>query len=96
MEKWSPGATGPEMELTPVGEFYDVPLGSLRAAGLDRVFVAGRCLSADAHALASARVMGTSLDTGYAAGVAAAQLVKTGDARSAIELLRAKEQGSRP
>lgn len=94
IERWTAGAAEPELELLAVGDFYDVPLGCLRVQGWENVFVAGRCLSADAGAMASVRVMATSLDTGYAAGVAAAQLVKTGDAQSAIELVRTNIQGS--
>jgi hypothetical protein len=36
------------------------------------VFVAGRCLSAETGAMTSARVIGTALATGFAAGTAAA------------------------
>jgi hypothetical protein len=39
---------------------------------LDNVLVAGRCLSATAGAMTSARVIGTALATGWAAGTTAA------------------------
>lgn len=55
----------------PPGGYYQVPLRSLRPAGLANVWVAGRCTSADHHALASLRVMGPSLALGQAAGTAA-------------------------
>jgi len=52
----------------------DIPLRSLRAAGIENVFIAGRCISATHRAQASIRVMGTSLATGQAAGIASALL----------------------
>lgn len=60
--------------LVPVGSgsTYEIPLRALRSLDLDNVFVAGRCICADSDALASARVVGTSLSTGWAAGTAAA------------------------
>lgn len=55
-------------ELKPAG----ISLGCLRPVGMDDVFVAGRCISADHDAQASIRVMGTAFATGQAAGLAAA------------------------
>ncbi len=70
IELWqAPG----EQVLRPAGaEVYDVPLGALRARDRDHVFAAGRCLSASHEALASIRVLGGCLETGQAAGTAAA------------------------
>jgi hypothetical protein len=62
------------MAYLPERDFYDIPLDCLRPATLDNVWVAGRCLSAEAGAMTSARVIGTALATGWAAGAAAAQL----------------------
>jgi len=56
------------------GRSYDIPLGCLIPRKMDNVLVAGRCLSSDREANGSARVMGTCLATGQAAGVAAALL----------------------
>ena len=53
-----------------------MPLRSLQPEGLDNVFVAGRCISADHDALASTRVMAPSMVLGQAAGVAAALLAR--------------------
>ena len=49
-----------------------IPRGTLVAAGFDRLYVAGRCLSCDHEAQASIRVMGTCFATGGAAGTMAA------------------------
>jgi glycine/D-amino acid oxidase-like deaminating enzyme len=53
------------------GAWYQVPLRALRPVGLANVWAAGRCVSADADALASLRVMAPSLALGQAAGTAA-------------------------
>ena len=52
----------------------DIPLRSLRADGIENVFIAGRCIGATHGAQASIRVMGTALATGQAAGIASALL----------------------
>ncbi len=52
----------------------DIPLRALRAAEVDNIFIAGRCISATHRAQASIRVMGTALATGQAAGIASALL----------------------
>ena len=54
------------------GGSYDIPYGCLIPRDLTNVMVAGRCLSAARGAHSSARVMGTCMATGQAAGTAAA------------------------
>ena len=71
MERWT-SSPRPEMTYFAERDFYDIPMDCLRAAELDNVFVAGRCLSAETGAMTSARVIGTALATGWAAGTAAA------------------------
>ncbi|MCE5237003.1 FAD-dependent oxidoreductase [bacterium] len=73
------------------GRSYDIPLGCLIPRGLANVLVAGRCLSSSREANGSARVMGTCLATGQAAGTAAALCVAHGwhDVRDLpVELLQ--------
>ncbi len=53
-----------------------VPLGALWSRDADNVFMAGRCISATHEAQAALRVIGTSMATGQAAGMAAAMLAK--------------------
>jgi hypothetical protein len=63
---------------------YQIPLRALIARDGDNLLMAGRCFSADQHALSSARVMTTGAMMGQAAGVAAALAVQAGgDARDA-------------
>jgi hypothetical protein len=54
------------------GLAYDIPYQCLIPQGIKNVIAAGRCLSSDRGANGSARVMGTSIATGQAAGHAAA------------------------
>jgi ribulose 1,5-bisphosphate synthetase/thiazole synthase len=54
------------------GLAYDIPYRCLIPQGIKNVIAAGRCLSSDRGANGSARVMGTCLATGQAAGLAAA------------------------
>lgn len=53
-------------------DFYQVPAGSLHSSHISNLFFAGRNISASDAAIASARVMGICLQTGYAAGAMAA------------------------
>jgi len=71
MERWT-ASPKPEMNYFAERDFYDIPLDCLRPLELENVFVAGRCLSAETGAMTSARVIGTALATGWAAGSAAA------------------------
>ena len=71
MERWTKSPR-PEMTYFAERDHYDIPLDCLRPVGLDNVFVAGRCFSATTGAMTSARVIGTALATGWAAGTAAA------------------------
>ena len=60
-----------EYRFLPPGVTYQVPYRSLLPAGPQNLLVAGRCISADHHALASVRVMAPCLAMGQAAGSAA-------------------------
>ena len=61
-----------------IDDFYDVPFGALVPAVAENVIVAGRSLSAEHEALASARVTAQCFEYGHAAGVAASLSVETG------------------
>lgn len=60
------------------GGSYDIPYRCLLPRGLKNVIAAGRCLSSDRGANGSARVMGTCIATGQAAGAAAALFLREG------------------
>jgi hypothetical protein len=65
-------ARGPKLRFPEDNRPCGIPLRCLKPAGIERLFVAGRCISADHDAQASIRVMGTCFATGEAAGRAAA------------------------
>lgn len=64
----------------PEGKCYDIPAGALQARDLKNLYMAGKTLSADDDAIASARVIGCCLATGEAAGWLAVCLADTGEA----------------
>jgi hypothetical protein len=70
-EFWEPGKKV-HMEYFAMDDFYDIPSGCLQSRDVSNLFFGGRNISADDTAIASARVIGTCLATGYAAGVLAA------------------------
>ena len=75
MEQW--GADGKtRVRFLPPGDFYEIPARSLRAVKIKNLFMAGKTISADADAIASARVMGCCLTTGEAAAKLAVQSLK--------------------
>ena len=58
------------------GEGFGVPYRCLTPRGLKNVLVAGRCISTDRQAYGSVRIMACCLNTGEAAGLAAAMAAK--------------------
>jgi hypothetical protein len=64
---------GPSMDGTEhVRRAYGIPFRAFLPRNVDRLLVAGRCISAQRRALASARITGTCMAMGQAAGTAAA------------------------
>ena len=91
MERWGKSPR-PEMTYFTERDFYDIPLDCLRTVELENVFVAGRCLSAETGAMTSARVIGTVLATGWAAGTAAAFQASGRSLEDAVTTIR-REMG---
>ncbi len=71
IEHWAPGQN-PAMTYLTAGDHYDIPARVLQSERLPNLYFAGRNLSATDEAIASARVIGTCLATGFAAGRLAA------------------------
>ena len=77
IELWREGTTGARYEYLADGDWYDVPLRCLQPTGIAGLLAAGRCISGTSEALGSARVIGTCLATGEAAGREAARIAAT-------------------
>lgn len=73
-----PEGTGTVLKRVPQGEAYDIPLRCLLPRRVDRIIVAGRCISGTHVAHSSYRVMPIAMATGHAAGVCAALATRTG------------------
>ena len=69
VEYWEP-RVGVRLDYLPPGHTYQIPLRSLKVAGMENLWVAGKCLSAEKLAQASARVVGTCWAMGDALGKA--------------------------
>jgi hypothetical protein len=72
IEYWHP-QSGVQLEYLPAGGYYEIPLGALRVRGYANLWAAGKCLSAEPRARASARVVGCCWGMGEAAGIDAAR-----------------------
>jgi hypothetical protein len=71
IEYWDP-SNGLSLEYLAPCSYYEIPMASLRVKGWRGLWAAGKCLSADPLAHASARVVGTCWAMGEAVGKAAA------------------------
>ncbi len=87
MERWGNGIR-PDMVFFNERDYYEIPLDCLRPAKLDNLFAAGRCFSAATGVMTSARVIGTALATGWAAGTAAAFQALGRPLDEAVETIR--------
>lgn len=90
MEVWH-SPQRPEVLFPEKGSWYEIPLGALCSQVVPGVYFAGRCLSASDFAIASARVMGTCLSTGFAAGWAAAGGVYNTPREQIVSALRSAQ-----
>ncbi|PCI54707.1 MAG: FAD-dependent oxidoreductase [Alphaproteobacteria bacterium] len=68
-----------------INDYYEIPFGSFVPLKSDGILVAGRCLSAEHEAMASARVTAQCFSYGQAIGHAAAMSVKDAIPTSAIQ-----------
>jgi hypothetical protein len=80
MEQWDARGVVRFNYLSP-GTHYEIPARALQAATVKNLFMAGKSISADVDAIASARVMGICFATGAAAGHRAASLLNSGALR---------------
>lgn len=88
----NPAGKGTLLEHLPPGESYDIPLRALLPRGVDRLMVAGRCISGTHEAHSSYRIMPICMATGHAAGVAAALAVRSGRAVGELPAARVQDE----
>lgn len=72
IEEWLP-TNSVALEFLKEGAFYEIPADCLQSVVYTNYFFAGRIISATDRAIASARVMGICLQTGFYAGCLAAE-----------------------
>ncbi|HEX5221225.1 MAG TPA: FAD-dependent oxidoreductase [Verrucomicrobiae bacterium] len=80
IEQWSRDGVA-RFKYLPTGTHYEIPARCLQSAKIENLFMAGKTMSADVEAIASARVMGCCLATGAAAGNLAAAYIQSGRTR---------------
>ena len=90
MEHWGEQRK-PDLRYFGMDDCYWISAGMLVSRHFDNLFFAGRGFSATEAAMASARVIGTCLGTGYAAGSLAAEFSDTGVWQSAIKKIRSQQ-----
>lgn len=87
IEFWNAGQPV-EMTMFQESAYYQIPASCLESENAKNLYFAGRNLSATPKAMASARVMGTCLQTGYAAGKLAAAAAQGKPREEAIAQIR--------
>ena len=75
----------------PKGDWYEIPYRCLIPKGIDKLLVAGRCISSTRDANGSIRIMSTCMNTGQAAGTAAAMAIKKNLNPSKLNGVKLKE-----
>lgn len=93
IEYWRPGNKRVEMTYFNAGDFYSIPAGCLASETIENFFFAGKLISAGEKAIASARVIGTCLATGYAAGTLAAFRAMNKPEKDAIHHVQKQMRG---
>jgi hypothetical protein len=86
IEHWHP-AQDLRLSYLPPGTRYDIPLRALQVRGFSNLYAAGKCLSAEPRAQASARVAGTCWSMGSGLG----RILARGAAPSAERLESSEE-----
>jgi hypothetical protein len=74
-----------------VRRLYDIPYRSLVPQKVDRLLVAGRCISATHEAMAAIRVMATCMAMGEAAGRAARMPVRQNISPGDVDVTRLRD-----
>lgn len=87
----NPAEVGKPSELILLDAPYDIPYRCLLPAGLEGILTTGRCISGDAIALASYRIMSHGMALGEAAGTAGALAADAGRGPRGIDPARLRQ-----
>jgi len=90
IEEWEEDK-GVAMRYFNQDDFYQIPADCLKSAQISNLFFAGRNISATDGAIASARVIGICLQTGYAAGMLASHFILNTPPIITIQAIQAKQ-----
>jgi hypothetical protein len=88
----NPSGSGTTTHRLPPGAAYEIPYRCLVPATMERLLVAGRCISTSHEALASTRLTPTVMTLGQAAGTAAAQSAANRVPLRAIDIAQLRAQ----
>ncbi|OFZ53037.1 MAG: hypothetical protein A3D92_19845 [Bacteroidetes bacterium RIFCSPHIGHO2_02_FULL_44_7] len=92
MEIWSQ-AKRVEIRHLIEGDYYDIPAECLVTNLAENLYFAGRCISSSDNAIASARVIATCLQTGYAAGILAVGRAEGRSLNDCVEEIQREQFG---
>jgi hypothetical protein len=76
----------------PKGDFYEIPYGCLVPLEVDSLLVAGRCISSTRWANGAMRIQPTCMNTGQAAGLAAARCAREGQSARSLSGTALREE----
>jgi hypothetical protein len=90
IEEWSQNKRV-NMRYLKLDDFYQIPAGCLQSNNVKNLFMGGRNISASNAAIASARVIGICLQTGYAAGMLASAVSLGISEKKIIENIQSRQ-----
>lgn len=88
----NPSGAGTTTRRLPPGATYEIPFRCLVPQHVDRLLVAGRCISTTHEALASTRLTPTVMTLGQAAGTAASLSLAAGASLRDVDITRLRER----
>jgi hypothetical protein len=92
IEHWKTGNKRVDMTYFRENDFYSIPSGCLQSDRYENLFFAGKIISAEEKAIASARVIGTCMGTGYASGILASYFAENKSLQEAIRQIQTDMQ----
>lgn len=84
--------TGDGIDLRVIEKPFGIPFGSLLPQNVNGLLLSGRTISVDSTVFAAARVMGTCIAIGEAAGLAAAMAVRAGTTPKQVDVAELRQE----